>query len=151
MSETILKHILNANILQLQALLDMCGVLLLVCLFFLFLFCVYIACMHVCLPPVCLVPKRSKIGMRFLELWTVVSHHVHSGNQIQVFCKNVLLTAEHSPQPSCWLVFAKDEAQGLKYASQVPKVQPSFSSPNFQKKSLFLKDHQLYNSIVNIM
>lgn len=138
MSETILKHILNANILQLQALLDMCGVLLLVCFFFifLFLFCVYIACMRVCLPPVCLVPKRSKIDMRFLALWTVVSHHVHSGNQIWVFCKNVLLTAEHSPQPSCWLVFAKD-AQDLKYASQVPKVQPSFSSPNFQKKVYF--------------
>lgn len=68
--------------------------------------------MHVCLPPVCLVPKRSKVGMRFLELWTVMNHHVHSGNQIWVFCKNMcsFLTAEQSPQPSCWLVFAKDQA-----------------------------------------
>lgn len=66
--------------------------------------------MHVCLPAVCLVPKRSKVGMTFLELWTVVGHHVRSGNQIWVFCKNVLLTAEQSPQPSCWLVFAKDQA-----------------------------------------
>lgn len=145
MSETILKnkHILNVNILNFrlfQTRLE--SFFLLVVVFFylcIFMFCVYIACMHVCLPAVCLVPKRSKVGMTFLELWTVVGHHVRSGNQIWLSAKNVLLTAEQSPQPSCWFVFAKDQAQGLKYASQVPKVQPSFSSLNFQKKKFISK------------
>lgn len=78
------------------------GVLLLVVvfIFFIFMFCVYIACMHVCLPPVCLVT--------FLELWTIEPPCAFWKSNLSFLQKYVLF--EQSPQPSCWLVFAKDQA-----------------------------------------
>lgn len=62
--------------------------------------CIF-TCMYISVPCVCKAQRSQKwmLDLLELELQRVASHHVHTGNQIFVLCKAVLITAEPCLQP----------------------------------------------------